>query len=164
MELVASLLRSFLLYNEIVIYTGKMKAQQLALFLGPTLSWKQLKQSMHAAWKQFLWFWTETHLNRSNAITVATIPMRERTTPTIVSTSSILLSTPDGLHSWNLEQISYIEMRSSIPQNLYHHNLWQFSPLLHVGIGRNKCRISKKAYILYTHSAQQILQLLCIEV
>jgi len=46
---VASLLQSFLLYNEIVIYTGKMKAQQLALLLGPTLSWKQFKQSMNAA-------------------------------------------------------------------------------------------------------------------
>jgi len=38
----------------------------------------------------------ETHLNRSKVTMVAMIPIRERTTPMIVRTSSVVLSGPDG--------------------------------------------------------------------
>jgi len=38
----------------------------------------------------------KTHLNRSKVTMVAMIPIRERTTPTIVRTSSVVSSGPDG--------------------------------------------------------------------
>ena len=51
--------------------------------------------------------WTNTHLNRSKVTTVATIPMRERPTPIMLSVSSTVSSSGDAIQSWNLEQISW---------------------------------------------------------
>ena len=50
-----------------------------------------------------------THLKKSKVKTVRTIPVRERTTPTIVSFCSAVLTGGDGIQSSrNLEQMSWI--------------------------------------------------------
>ena len=50
---------------------------------------------------------TDTYLNRSRVTMVAIIPIRERTTPIMVSTANVACI-GDGIQSSNLEQISWI--------------------------------------------------------